>query len=62
DGSVWQIGHLAARTLTIGGVQVVGSRQAAIESPTGGSVVDGEARASIANILTALRAHGLINS
>ena len=46
----------------IGGVQVAGTRSAAINSPTGGSTADSEARAAIDEILTALRHHGLIDS
>ena len=44
----------------IGGEQVVGSRAAAIDSPTGGATVDSEARLAINAILGALREHGLI--
>lgn len=61
DGAGWRVGDVVARAIDIGGVQVVGSRQAAIESPAGGSVIDVEARAAIGAILAALRSHGLIN-
>ena len=47
-------------SLVIGGVQVVGSRASAIAAPTGGTTVDGEGRAAIDQILSALREHGLI--
>jgi hypothetical protein len=41
-------------------VKVVGARESAIASPSGGANVDPEARAAIAAMLAALRAHGLI--
>ena len=58
----WELGLLRAASLTVGNQQVVGARQSAIESPTGGSVVDAEARAAIGAILNAVREHGLIDS
>ncbi|MBT2186866.1 DUF2793 domain-containing protein [Sphingobium nicotianae] len=42
--------------------RVVGARQGAIVSVTGGAVQDSEARAAIAAILSALRVHGLIEN
>lgn len=57
----WRAGHLAAARLVIDGEQVVGAREAAIDEPDGGGVVDAEARAAIEAILQALRAHGLID-
>lgn len=42
------------------GLQVVGAQQAAISDPAGGATTDAEARAAIASILDALKAHGLI--
>ena len=56
----WRVGELAAESLRIGGLQVVSSRQGAIAAPIDGAVVDGQARAALAEILGALRAHGLI--
>lgn len=58
----WSIGDLPASSLRIGGVQVVGDRQAAIAGPSGGTTVDGEARTAVAAVLAALQAHGLIAS
>src|SRR5690242_2174 len=55
-------GHIARRKLVIGGQQVVGSRTSAIASPSGGTIIDTEARATIDQILTALRGHGLIDT
>ena len=44
------------------GQQVVGGRAAAISAPSGGAVVDADARAVIGQILTMLRLHGLIET
>jgi hypothetical protein len=59
EGS-WIVGEIHAERLLIGGVQLVGPRAPAIASPIGGSVIDGEARAAILAVLSALRDHGLI--
>ena len=61
DGA-WEIGSLRGENVVIGGEQVVGGRASAIASPVGGSTVDAEARAAIGQVLSALRAHGLIDS
>lgn len=58
----WDQGHLRGAKLSIGGNQVVGARLAAVADPSGGSVVDIEARTAIAAILARLRQHGLIAS
>ncbi len=58
--SGWEIGQLDAFAVRIGGNQVLAARQSAIPTPTGGSMIDIEARAGIAAILNRLRAHGLI--
>ena len=47
-------------SLLIDGQQVVGPKDSAIESPSGGTVVDSEARAAIDALLGTLRRHGLI--
>jgi len=62
DGSAWISGVIPASSLEIGGVQVVGARQAAIPDPAGGTTIDAEARSGITTILEALRSHGLISS
>jgi hypothetical protein len=46
--------------LILGGTQVVGTRRPGILSPTGGATIDSEARTVIADLLGAMRAHGLI--
>lgn len=60
SGGQWQVGRVAAACLTIGGVQIVGARAAAIPAPSGGITVDTEARATLAAVLATLRTHGLI--
>lgn len=62
DGSGWVAGDVAATSLYIGGLQVVGTQTGAIADPAGGSVVDAEARVAIDLVLTALRTHGLITT
>jgi len=47
--------------LMVGGTQVVGARQAAITSPTGGTTTDTQARTAINSIILTLRTHGLTN-
>jgi hypothetical protein len=56
----WEIGIVHASALLVDGLQVVAARCAAIASPSGGTVVDDEARATIDDILNTLRQHGLI--
>jgi len=58
----WELGMVRGALLIIDGQQVVGPREAAIISPSGGTVVDSEARAGIEAILGALRQHGLIDT
>lgn len=60
SGGTWTIGTIAGERLVIDGNQVVSARGVAIATPSGGSTVDGEARAAIGDILAALRQHGLI--
>jgi hypothetical protein len=59
DGSQWRDGAVRADGLYVAGVRVVGAQQDAIAAPSGGTVVDGEARAAITAILDTLQAHGL---
>lgn len=60
-GGNWS-GIVSATGLRIGGAQVVGARGAAILPPSGGSVADTECRTSVAAIIAALQAHGLISN
>lgn len=56
----WETGMIRGASLLIDGQQVVGPRDSAIESPSGGTIVDSEARAAIDALLGTLRRHGLI--
>jgi hypothetical protein len=58
----WEVGTLRAGRLLVDGLQVVGPRVAAVADPSGGTVVDAEARLAIGEILAGLRQHGLISS
>jgi hypothetical protein len=58
----WDLGRVRATGVDIGGVQVLGPRASAIGAPTGGAVVDAEARATINAVLAALKGHGLIEA
>ena len=59
EGS-WQSGVVRAQEVRVNGQRVLGERQPAIASPSGGSATDTECRAAVSDILAALRAHGLI--
>jgi hypothetical protein len=56
------MGVVRGSSLVLGGVQVVGSRGAAITAPSGGTTIDSQARSTIGQILAALRQHGLIET
>jgi Protein of unknown function (DUF2793) len=58
--SAWVKGDMTAASVKIGGNQVLGARQSAIASPSGGSVIDTEARLALTALLAAARTHGLI--
>jgi hypothetical protein len=60
DGEEWRDGELRCASLRVGGVQVVGERQPAVPSPSGGTIIDAEARAAINALTAALMSHGLI--
>lgn len=59
-GAAWSDGKWPAAALTIGGQQVVGPRLETVPSPSGGTVIDAEARAALDAVIVALRTHGLI--
>jgi hypothetical protein len=58
----WEIGTVRGASVVLDGVQVIGPQLGAIPAPTGGTNVDAESRASIGQILAALRQHGLIET
>ena len=60
DGADWADGAMPARSILVDGQQVLGPRQAAMPSPSGGTTIDVEARAAIDQITAALMSHGLI--
>ena len=62
DGVRWRTDAWPTRRIEIDGKTIIGGRQPAIGSPTGGSVIDLEARIAIGQLLTMLRVHGLIEA
>lgn len=59
DGTAWSGGRVACAGLSIGGKGVVGARQPEIANPSGGTIIDAEARAAVAAVIAALKSHGL---
>jgi hypothetical protein len=57
----WASGSLHGSELFIGGQKVVGQRATAVPSPSGGTIIDAEARLAINQIIVALMSHGLID-
>ena len=60
DGGQWRTGELVCAGVEVGGLRVVGPRQPAVPSPSGGTIIDVEARAAIDALTAALMSHGLI--
>lgn len=59
-GSGWANGSWPVASLTIGGVQVVGERLPDVPSPSGGTIIDAEARTAVGQLIATLKSHGLI--
>jgi len=59
-GTAWDAGAWPVSALVIGGQQVVGPRLAEVPSPSGGTVIDTEARAAIDSLIATLKSHGLV--
>lgn len=59
--SGWSDGALPASAIMIGGDQIVGPRLPTISSPSGGTIIDAEARAAVDSVIVSLRTHGLID-
>ncbi|HYI39285.1 MAG TPA: DUF2793 domain-containing protein [Allosphingosinicella sp.] len=60
DGYQWREGELASAGLLVNGMRVVGPRQPGVPSPSGGTIIDEEARMAINALTAALMSHGLI--
>jgi len=60
EAGSWTAGISKVAEVHIGGRKVLGGQQPGISSPSGGQLVDQEARTAIAALLTALRQHGII--
>ena len=60
SGTAWSEGEWPVSTLVIDGQQVVGPRLETVPSPSGGTIIDTEARGAVEAIIVALRTHGLI--
>ena len=60
DAGGWAVGIVRGSRLEIDGVQVVAAQQSHVALPSGGTVVDAEAREAIRAIFAALHTHGLI--
>jgi hypothetical protein len=61
DGAAWGSGRIACSGLRIGGKAVVGERLPTIANPSGGTIIDAEARAALATVIATLKSHGLID-
>lgn len=59
SGTSWSDGRVPAAGFLVEGQQVVGPRLAALPSPSGGTIIDLEARAAIDAVIVALKSHGL---
>ena len=60
-GADWSNGEMAAASFIVDGKKVVGKRQPAVPTPSGGTTIDEEARLAIAALTAALKSHGLID-
>ena len=61
EGAAWSVGAVIGSQLFLGGQKVVGERCPAVPSPSGGTIIDAEARAAVDQIIVALMSHGLID-
>lgn len=58
--SSWEIGAVRGSRVLIDGTQVIAGQAAAIADANGGTVIDLDARRALAEVLAAMRSHGLI--
>lgn len=61
DGADWSDGAVQGSRFEVNGLKVVGNRQPAVPSPSGGTIIDAEARVAIDALIEALMQHGLID-
>jgi hypothetical protein len=61
DGAAWSDGTIRCGGVVVDGQQVVGQRQPAVPNPSGGTIIDVEARAAINGVIATLLSHGLID-
>ena len=61
SGTAWSTGEIEGASLVVGGQQVVGERQPSVPSPSGGTIIDAQARAAVDDLIAALMSHGLID-
>ena len=59
--SGWSGGEIPASGFFVAGKKVVGERQPGVPSPSGGTIIDEEARAAIIALTAALKSHGLLD-
>lgn len=60
-GTAWSDGTLPVAGISVGGKKVLGTRQGAVPSPSGGTTIDTEARVALDAVIVALKTHGLID-
>jgi hypothetical protein len=58
--SGWSAGAWPATAVVIDGQQIVGPRLPDVPSPSGGTIIDAEARAAVDALIATLKSHGLI--
>jgi hypothetical protein len=61
SGSGWSQGRLACAGLTVAGHPILAERQPAVASPSGGTIIDEQARAAVNSLIATLKSHGLID-
>lgn len=62
DGEVWRETEVRTDGIYIDHKRIIGPRGGPISEPIGGAVIDAECRAALGAILSALRAHGVVES
>lgn len=61
SGAGWSGGEVRGSALFVGGLKVVGERAPGVPSPSGGTIIDAEARAAVDLLIATLMSHGLID-